>query len=194
MVTQKLFCRLTFFSSVVFFVIALSKYKEILPYHICAALFSYICFIVCVVCSLAARICEKFSIRHAIAACDAGLLFAVETLLTGSFWAYRAWGTAFVLEPRLTGMLLMTLCFASWRIACAIIGTATPIYQKLTASLIIIGLPAMALTHFAVRLFGGIHPESIAQSGSPSPGIVPFVTIAAAHALFAASFALFHKK
>lgn len=152
-----------------------------LPYHIAAAVSSYVFFVLCIVVCLAART-GKIDVRRAILSCDAGLFFAIETLLTGAFWAHRAWGSAWVWEPRLTGMLLTTFFFASWRIACFLMGETAAAKPRLTASLIVLGLPAMAFTHLSVRLFGGIHPDSVAHSGA-SFHLVPVLCAVIAHLL-----------
>lgn len=155
---------------------------QLLPYHICAAILTYIAFIACTGINIALYVQnihtppsspEQSATKRrflrtlltpstAIVLCDAGLIFALETFITGMVWATDAWGAAWVWEPRLTGMLLMTTIFAAWRIGCSIVGHDTPNKIRYTAPLIILGLPSMVFTHFATDLIGGIHPEAIA--------------------------------
>ena len=152
---------------------------QLLPYHICAAILTYIAFIACTGVNIALYVqnihkkpssTEQSATKRrflrtlltpsaAIALCDAGLIFALETFITGMVWATDAWGAAWVWEPRLTGMLLMTTIFAAWRIGCSIVGHDTPNKIRYTAPLIILGLPSMVFTHFATDLIGGIHPK-----------------------------------
>ncbi len=179
----------------------------LMPFHISAAVLCYASFIACA-CAIIAihiRIVRKnsenrvqSSSKHrkhrilltgtsAIALCDVGLIFAAETLVTGMIWAKRAWGAAWVWEPRLSGMLLMTLTFAAWRLSCAILGGDTPDKMRYAAPLLILGLPAMFFTHFAVRLFGGIHPDSVAHAGAQFPRFAATSAIILGHIGLAAA-------
>lgn len=139
---------------------------SILPYHVCAAMLCYAGFLACVICNIGICVGKHWSTHLSIVLCDVGLLFAVATMGTGAWWGYHAWGAAWVWEPRITGMLLMTLIFLSWRISCRIFGDNLAGNRKFTATLLVLGLPSMFFTHVAVRFFGGIHPGSIAASGS----------------------------
>ena len=136
----------------------------VLPFHVTAACGCYLFFIACVVINIGIQCGRKWPQGMAVSCCEAGIFFALETMLSGAWWGYHAWGAAWVWEPRITGMFLMTLFFVSWRIAVVILGEEALINKKLTASLIILGLPAMFFTHMAVRLFGGIHPSAIAPA------------------------------
>ena len=138
---------------------------SILPFHVCPAMLCYVCFLGCVVCNIGIRMGRDWHVGTALSWCDTGLVYALATIGTGAWWGHQAWGSAWVWEPRLTGMLLMTLIFASWRLACAILGPALVRSGRLTATLLVLGLPSMFFTHVAVRFFGGIHPASVSSSG-----------------------------
>ena len=131
---------------------------RVLPLHISVASGSYLFFITCIVSCLLIR--KKHACSVAIAASEVGIANAIMTLVSGSIWAHYAWGTYWVWEPRLTGMLLTTMFFVSWRIAVGILGETAVRNRKLTASLIVLGIPGMFFTHVAVKLFGGLHPSS----------------------------------
>lgn len=137
---------------------------------------------------------RHFAAQHAIAFCDIGLLFAAATLATGMYWAYHAWGAAWIWEPRLTGMLLMTFFFLSWRLSCGILGPETTQNIRYTAPLLILGLPSMFFTHFAIRLMGGIHPSSVAESGANFDSIATTATIADAEIAIAVALFLIRTK
>ncbi len=139
--------------------------SSILPYHVCAAMLCYAGFLACVICNIGICAGKRWPMDLSIVFCDVGLLFALATMGTGAWWGYHAWGSAWVWEPRITGMLLMTLIFLSWRISCRILGDNLAGNRKFTATLLVLGLPAMFFTHVAVRFFGGIHPAAIADSG-----------------------------
>lgn len=140
--------------------------QYILPFHVVAAASSYLFFILCVIFCVGVSAGKLKRSELAVAFCSGGLFCAAVTLLTGSYWGYHAWGAAWVWEPRLTGMFLTTVFFAAWRVACSILGLEAVRQPKLTASLVVLGLPAIAFTHFAVKLFGGIHPSSVKGSGT----------------------------
>ena len=137
--------------------------NTLLPIHVTAAMATYLWFIACVVQNVRVCLGRKANPRVAVAACEAGLFAAAVTMATGSYWAYHAWGTAWVWEPRLTGMFLMTLFFVSWRIAVAVLGAEAVSNRRMTASLIVLGLPSMAFTHLAARLMGGLHPSGMSH-------------------------------
>ncbi|MBQ9818238.1 MAG: hypothetical protein IJM59_12350 [Proteobacteria bacterium] len=161
---------------------ALFMGARLMHFHICSATMCYVCFIACVVINIGIAAGKRWSPFAAISCCESGLLTALITIISGSIWAYEAWGTAWVWEPRLTGMFLMTLVFVSWRLAIAILGPDAVSRPKLSASLIILGLPAMFFTHVATRLFGGIHPDQIPKSSStlaPLPFVATALCIAA---------------
>ncbi len=162
MKNRNLFILLCFFGIVAVFIAAFSGIP-VLPVHVMAAVGSYFFFILCVIGCIGMAVSRKLPPMFAIAACETGIIFASLAMGIGAWWAERAWGTFWVWEPRLSGMLLMTLFFCAWRLAVAILGKQAVSDRKLTASLIILGLPAMAFTHLSVRLFGGIHPVQIAQ-------------------------------
>lgn len=54
----------------------------------------------------------------------------------------------------------------------AILGNEAVANKKLTASLIILGLPAIFFTHAAVQLLGGIHPDKMPTSISWQPWMI----------------------
>ena len=149
----------------------------IMPYHICCAVLCYVSFLLCVGFNIAIGFGKTCSVGYPLAFCEVGLCFALATMITGAWWGYHAWGKAWIWEPRLTGLFLTTLFFVSWRLVCAVLGNSLVANKKLTSSLIILGLPAIFFTHFAVRLFGGIHPASVNQMHVVIPEKWPIVLV-----------------
>lgn len=162
----------------------------ILPYHVCSAMLCYVFFLICVGCNVFIGLEKNVSVAWPLAFCEVGLCFALVTLITGSLWGYHAWGAAWVWEPRLTGMFLMTLFFLSWRLACVVLGNTLVSNKKLTASLIVLGLPAMFFTHVAVRMFGGIHPASVVESEVVLQKMWPIVLVVAGEILLGSGLVL----
>lgn len=141
---------------------------KLLHWHVPAAIFTYLFFILCVVMNVCRALGKQIPLRRTFLACDTGIIFAAITIITGMIWGRTAWGTAWIWEPRLTGMLLMTLIFVSWRMSATVIARHVVAERVATASLIILALPSIAFTHLATRLFGGIHPDAMPASMHPS--------------------------
>ena len=137
-------------------------------WHVPAAIMTYLAFVVCVVMNILRALGRSVALSHPLCACDVGLVFAGITLVAGMIWGRHAWGTAWIWEPRLTGMLLMTLIFLSWRMTASHIAKHVVAERVATSSLILLGLPSMAFTHLATRLLGGIHPHAMPEAGHPS--------------------------
>lgn len=140
----------------------------LIAWHIPAAILSYLAFVVCVVLNIGRASGRKWPLSHALRACDHGLFFALATLVTGMIWGVKSWGHAWIWEPRLTGMFLMTLIFVSWRLASRYIADHVKANGAATSALIVLGLPALAFTHLATRLFGGVHPSQMPKTGAES--------------------------
>ena len=132
-----------------------------LYWHVPAAIMTYLGFGTCIVMNILRACGRPIRLFYPLLACDTGLLFSAVTLASGMIWGRSAWGTAWVWEPRLTGMLLMTLIFASWRLSAAHIARHVTAERVLTATLILLAMPSLAFTHLATRLFGGIHPPAM---------------------------------
>ena len=139
-----------------------------LHWHVPAAILTSLAFVVCVVMNILRALNRPVTLFPPLCACDVGLVFAGITLVSGMLWGRHAWGTAWIWEPRLTGMLLMTLIFLSWRMTASHIAKHVVAERVATSSLILLGLPSMAFTHLATRLFGGIHPSGMPEASHPS--------------------------
>ncbi|MBQ1265868.1 MAG: cytochrome c biogenesis protein CcsA [Proteobacteria bacterium] len=167
---------------------------KLLHWHVPAAIFTYLFFILCVVMNICRALGKQISLRRALSACDTGIIFAGITIITGMIWGRSAWGTAWIWEPRLTGMLLMTLIFVSWRMSATVIARHVVAERIATASLIILALPSIVFTHLATRLFGGIHPDAMpaATHSSALPGYA-FVLSITCYLSLSVAFLLIHR-
>lgn len=150
----------------------------LIAWHVPAAILSYLAFVVCVVLNIGRALGRKWPLSHALRACDHGIFFALATMVTGMIWGREAWGHAWIWEPRLTGMFLMTLIFVSWRLASRYIADHVTANRAATSALIVLGLPALAFTHFATKLFGGVHPSQMPKTG-PESHVGPMAFICA---------------
>lgn len=163
--------------------------------HVPAAMISYAGFGFCVLLNLAFLLGRRIEPRIGHIACELGLLFALVTMISGGLWGLEAWGKAWTWEPRLMGLLLTTLIFASWRLAQSQIVLHTQESASISAKLIVLGLPALIFTHVAVRLFGGMHPETLppeAVNGGTHAGM--WLTSIIAQIGLAASFVIWRTR
>ncbi len=168
--------------------------STILPIHVTAAISTYLWFVLCVVQNVRLRLGYGKSPEYAVAFCEAGIGFALITMGTGAYWAQEAWGSAWVWEPRLTGMFLMTLFFVSWRLAVAILGDEAVSNKKLTATLIVLGLPSMAFTHLAAKIAGGIHPADMSHLSTQERVLWPFLCAGAVDLILGAIWVFFRTR
>ncbi len=160
------------------------SHGTLILWHIPAAVMAYLGFIACLIINIAITFQKKWSFRLAQHTCDVGLIFACVTIATGMVWAKQAWGTPWIWEPRITGMFLTTLLFLAWRLASHIIEKHVVAHRTTTATLIVMAMPAIAFTHLAGKLFGGIHPTQMPTTGleatlSPAAFAAVVITYAA---------------
>ncbi len=102
------------------------------------------------------------------AAAEVATLFCVIVLVTGPIWAHHAWGTAWIWDPRLTGVAVLGLILGSYHLARAVGGESVA-SRRLAAALGVLAAPNGILIHFAVSMWGGQHPTVIYESGGLDP-------------------------
>ncbi|MCD6500247.1 MAG: cytochrome c biogenesis protein CcsA [Deltaproteobacteria bacterium] len=90
----------------------------------------------------------------AMAALDLAFLFGLVVIITGPLWAWRAWGTPWVWEPRLTTSLLCWLTFA---VAILLRSTAGADGRKTALLLAILAAAEVPLVYLSVRWWSGAH-------------------------------------
>jgi len=90
----------------------------------------------------------------AMAALDLAFLFGLVVMITGPLWAWRAWGTPWVWEPRLTTSLLCWLTFA---VALLLRNTGGPDGRKTALLLAVLAAAEVPLVYLSVRWWSGSH-------------------------------------
>jgi len=148
--------------------------------HIPSAILAYAGFLGCIIVNIGLLFCKSWSETLADAFCEIGLAFAATTMISGAIWAHGAWGAPWVWEPRLTGTFLMTLIFLSWRMSRPWLRGRHLGRAPASAALIVLGLPAMALTHLAARWMGGLHPTGMHGFSQINPNILAMCFVAMA--------------
>ncbi|HAN31194.1 MAG TPA: heme transporter [Myxococcales bacterium] len=95
---------------------------------------------------------------------EVGVVFAFCVLTSGPLWARKSWGMYWTWEPRLTLVLLVTLLAVAVLILRMLAKDST-IGRRVGAAMAVMGAPASYLIHFAVKWWGGNHPQVIQGGG-----------------------------
>lgn len=103
----------------------------------------------------------------ALSSAEFGVVMTTLTLATGSMWGYKAWGTWWVWDARLTLTLVMWLIFVGYLMLRAYVGSDGK-RARYAAVLGVVGALNIPLTHFAVEWWRGQHPVAIVTAeGGP---------------------------
>jgi hypothetical protein len=79
-------------------------------------------------------------------------------------WAKKAWGVYWTWDPRLTTLMLNVLLYASVVLLRAFAGSGDA-ERRFAAALTVLGTLLLPVIHYAVKLWGGIHPTVVTQGG-----------------------------
>ncbi len=141
--------------------------QKIFYIHVPSAYGMYIGFGTCAVAS-ALYLWKGIDRADALAAAGAevGVLFATIVLVTGPLWARKAWGVYWTWEPRLTTTFVSVMIYAGVQALRSSGGTGEA-ERRFASGLALAGLPTLALVHFAVQRWGGVHPAI--RSGGLDP-------------------------
>ncbi len=91
------------------------------------------------------------------------VLFAVMTLTSGPLWGWKAWGTPWVWDPRLTTTLLLALVFVAYLVLRAFgEGEAE---KRFAAAIAVLAIVIVPVIHYSVQLWRGQHPTVITEQG-----------------------------
>jgi heme exporter protein C len=139
--------------------------QKIFYFHVPSAVAAYLGYGLCGLSSLIYILKPSpFFSRLALAGAELGSIFALAVLTTGPLWAYKAWGRAWMWDPRLSSVLLMFLVFTSYLMLRRFTDD-TESSRRIGAVLGTLGLLAIALSRFSVQLWGGFHPQVLTGSG-----------------------------
>jgi len=139
--------------------------QKIFYFHVPSAWGMYTGAIVCFVGS--ALYLWKGALRWdalARAGADVAVTMGMMMMTSGPLWALKAWGRAWTWDPRLTTSLLSVLIYVAYVIlrSFAAGGEAE---RRFGAALGVLGAANLPIIHFAVRLWGGQHPQVVTGQG-----------------------------
>ena len=135
--------------------------QKIFYFHVPSAMAMYVGVAMCSVSSLVFLLkgTVKWDAGGRVGA-ELASMFCVIVLITGPIWAHRAWGAYWVWDPRLTSVAVLGLILASYHLVRAV-GQESQPARRLAAALGVLAAPNAILIHFAVRMWGGLHPTVI---------------------------------
>jgi heme exporter protein C len=93
---------------------------------------------------------------------ELALVFASTVLITGPLWGWKAWGTPWVWDPRLTSTLLCSLIMMAYVVLRSGGGEGE---KRFAAALSVVGTALMPIIHYSVKLWRGQHPTVITRGG-----------------------------
>ena len=144
--------------------------QKIFFFHLPAAILAYLGFTICCVASIVYLIRPSTKV-DAVARTGAavGVLFCAMVLLSGPFWAKKAWGTFWTGEPRLVLTLALFVIFLAYVLVRSY-GGDNDFTRRIGAVLAIFGFADVPLVRWAVAKWGGNHPQVVTGEGD---GISP---------------------
>jgi len=103
------------------------------------------------------------------AAVEISLVFFITTIVTGSIWAYPAWGTWWTWDPRLTTAAILEMIYIAYLMLRQ--GIEDPDRRaRFGAVYTLIGGLSVPITFLSIRLFRTIHPALIGTASSAAQG------------------------
>jgi heme exporter protein C len=106
----------------------------------------------------------------AVASAEAGVIFCLVGLVTGSLWARYAWGIWWTWDERLTSTLILWLIYVSYLLLRNF--SAGPQMRTLAAVLAIFGYIDVPIVYMSTRWWRTQHPGPVI-GGGPGSGIAP---------------------
>jgi heme exporter protein C len=100
----------------------------------------------------------------AVAGAEVGTIFCVITLILGSLWGRKAWGTFWTWDPRLTTTLLAGMVYFAYNVLRSF-GSTGEVEKRFAAGLAIFGVLDMPIIHYSVQRWRGTHPTVITGKG-----------------------------
>lgn len=93
----------------------------------------------------------------AVAAGEVGQLCALIVLITGPLWGRKAWGVFWTWDARLTTTLLASMIFGAALMLRKMAGGE--VERRMSAAIAVLGLPLLAIIHYATQVWRGQHPK-----------------------------------
>jgi heme exporter protein C len=95
---------------------------------------------------------------------ECAVVFGLLVLTSGPLWAKKAWGVYWTWDPRLTTLMLTELIYGAIMVLRAFAGSGDA-ERRFAAAFTVLGTLLLPIVHYAVKLWGGIHPTVVTGSG-----------------------------
>ena len=95
---------------------------------------------------------------------ECAVCFGLLVLTSGPLWAKKAWGVYWTWDPRLTTLMLNVLLYAAVVVLRTFAGSGDA-ERRFAAAFTVLGTLLLPVIHYAVKLWGGIHPTVVTQGG-----------------------------
>lgn len=149
--------------------------QKIFYIHVPAAMAMYAGFVMTSIVSLIYLMRPRRELDSAaVIGVETGLLFGLFVLYSGPLWAYKAWGKAWVWDPQLTATIILFLMYGGYWLL-RLFGGPSKRIRTISAVLAVIASVTIPFVHFAVRMWGGIHPTVEREGGE---GLAPEIASA----------------
>ncbi len=149
--------------------------QKIFYVHVPAAMLMYAGFVICSSASLFYLLKPTQTWDTiAVVGVEIGLLFGVYVMVSGPLWGYKAWGKAWVFDPQLTTALILFLMYGGYALLRLFSGSSRRIRQ-IAAVFAVISSTMIPVVHWAVKVWGGIHPTVEREGGN---GMHPDIALA----------------
>lgn len=139
--------------------------QKIFYVHVPAAMAAYAGFTICSLCSLVYLWQRRPSPKldaAAQAGAEIGMVFCLYMMISGPLWGYKAWGKFWVWDPQLTASFVLTMLYGGYIILRRL--SPSPRMRKNAAVLAVFAFLDIPVIHYAVRKWGGLHPQ-VERSG-----------------------------
>jgi heme exporter protein C len=139
--------------------------QKIFYFHVPSAYAMYLGATVCFVGS-AMYIAKQSRLGDALARAGAevAMIMGLCVLTSGPLWAKKAWGVYWTWDAQLTTSLLSFLVYVAYVVLRAFAGGGDA-ERKFAAVLGVLGAANLPIIHFAVRKWGGTHPQVVRKEG-----------------------------
>jgi heme exporter protein C len=135
--------------------------QRIFYFHVPSALTAFVAFFIGGYASIQYLIKRESRYDDLSVACnEAGLVFAIVNLVTGSLWAKPVWGVSWAWDARLTTMLLLALIYAGYLILRQSI--SDPSQRAVSCAVVsIFGIVDIPIVYMANRWWRTQHPQPV---------------------------------
>lgn len=149
--------------------------QKIFYLHVPSAMAMYAGFIITSVASIFYLLRPKVGWDiAAMTGAEMGLLFGIYVLISGPLWGYKAWGKAWTWDPQLTATVILFMMYGGYWLLRMFSGPSARI-RRIAAVLAVLSAATIPFVHFAVQIWGGIHPTVERKGGE---GMEPAIAAA----------------